>query len=1201
LTTFSQFPLDSRTHSCFEPDIYSSGRDLDYVIPFAAISENGRDVTDIDARSELAHRVMLTNTIRLIGSVANKKRALGIITRPAHVLLPLSPNHGQFGSDGLYAESKLGLEALMNKWHSERWADYISLAGAVIGWTRGTNLMAQNNAVAASVEDKHLVRTFSSREMTFNLIALMHPDVVSDSQLNGPIVVDLNGGLHLIHDLNAAMAAIREQIQVDSSRQRVVHSENSIETEIEHGSKTSAQEQPKKVAPRANIGVSFPSLPAMKRLDSIRAKLPKGLLDLSKVIVCVGYGEVGPYGSSRTRWEMEAYSELSLSGCIELSWSMGLIKYQSGDDGWSGWTDSASGERLRDSDIPQRYRATILENVGVRFIHPSLFDGYDPKNKLNLQQIALDADMEPMEVSEQDAIAFVKRHGEEQCESWANKDDASRWFVRLKKGAVIYVPKSSRFSRLVAGQVPTTWDPQVFGIPQEIASQVDKVTLYTLVSAVEAMVAAGVCDPYELYEYLHVSEVGNTIGGGVGGMQAIRDIYRGRLLEKPIQADTLQEMFINTVAAWVNMLLLSSSGPINTPVGACATAIESVELAVEAIQSGRARCVVTGGYDDFGEEGSFEFASMKATSDAEKELSAGRSPKEMSRPATTSRGGFMESHGSGVQVLMSAELAIQMGVPIYGVIALVSTATDKASRSVPAPGQGILTTAREKTNKSSSFSSKLLDPHYRLKQLEREVKSINEWEDEEKELILGDELPELESKDKLDEINQIANLRRKKAQESWSMHFFTGNPEIAPLRGALATFGLTVDDIGVATFHGTGTKANDINESQVLHRQLLHLGRSEGNVCLSIFQKHLTGHPKGAAGAWMLNGLMQAMQSGVVPGNGNADNIDSALEKYDHIAHLNKSLHTYGFEAGILKSFGFGQVGGEVLVIHPDYVLGQLSDSTLAEYASKRTRRYQAASRHWQNAITGKGKFVNVKANPPYSSSDETRVYLDPTARAVYNSTIKSWSFGSPTKAAAEESTQKTSSPAASAPSVPSLRRSSSASALTNLEIAMRELGEGLRQPSDRGIGVDAQLISEIDISLSSSPEFLSRNFSPEEIAYCNASADPIASFAGRWAAKEAVIKALSSSDTGNSSGQQLSSSPGSSSSTPQTGVRNLWAGAGAPLKDIEILAAPSGVPKVHLKGHPAEVASMLGIASINVSITHSGDYAFAQAVARSH
>lgn len=35
---------------------------------------------------------------------------------------------------GLYAESKVGLEPLFNKWKSESWGQYISLVGAVIGY-----------------------------------------------------------------------------------------------------------------------------------------------------------------------------------------------------------------------------------------------------------------------------------------------------------------------------------------------------------------------------------------------------------------------------------------------------------------------------------------------------------------------------------------------------------------------------------------------------------------------------------------------------------------------------------------------------------------------------------------------------------------------------------------------------------------------------------------------------------------------------------------------------------------------------------------------------------------------------------------------------------------------------------------------------------------------------------------------------------
>ncbi|KAG1239194.1 hypothetical protein G6F68_018689 [Rhizopus microsporus] len=104
--------------------------------------------------------------------------------------------------------------------------------------------------------------------------------------------------------------------------------------------------------------------------------------------------------------------------------------------------------------------------------------------------------------------------------------------------------------------------------------------------------------------------------------------------------------------------------------------------------------MIAGATEDITEESSYEFANMKATSNAVDELEHGRTPAEMSRPTTTTRNGFMESHGAGNHVLMSAATAIEIGCPIYGIVALSSTATDKEGRSVPAPGAGILTTAR---------------------------------------------------------------------------------------------------------------------------------------------------------------------------------------------------------------------------------------------------------------------------------------------------------------------------------------------------------------------------------------------------------------------------------------------------------------------------------------------------------------------------
>ncbi len=42
-----------------------------------------------------------------------------------------------------------------------------------------------------------------------------------------------------------------------------------------------------------------------------------------------------------------------------------------------------------------------------------------------------------------------------------------------------------------------------------------------------------------------------------------------------------------------------------------------------------------------------------------------------------------------------------------------------------------------------------------------------------------------------------------------------------------------------------------------------------------------------------------------------------------------KSIQTPELKAGLLKSFGFGQAGAEILVVHPDYLLAALDDVSL--------------------------------------------------------------------------------------------------------------------------------------------------------------------------------------------------------------------------------------------------------------------------------
>ena len=1094
------------------------GWDLDFIVPFAAIPENGRQIDSIDSRSELAHRIMLTNLLRLLGCVKSQKAERGFETRPAQVILPLSPNHGTFGNDGLYSESKLALETLFNRWYSEDWANYLTICGAVIGWTRGTGLMSGNNIVAEGVE-AFGVRTFSQQEMAFNLLGLMAPPIVDICQ-NEPVFADLNGGLQFIPNLNETITSLRKDIMEKSEIRRAVDTEDAMDNKIVNGARFEALHQKKMIAPRANIKFDFPRIPDWNQdIGPLNNKL-KGMVDLERVVVISGFAEIGPWGNSRTRWEMEAYGEFSLEGCVEMAWIMGLIKHHNGPikgKPYAGWVDGKTGEPVDDKDIKQKYEKFILDHSGIRLIEPELFDGYDPNKKQLLHEVVIDEDLDPFEASKETATEFKREHGDK-VEIF-EIPDSGEYTVRFKKGASVWIPKALRFDRLVAGQIPTGWNPKRYGIPEDVITQVDPVTLFVLVATVEALLSAGVTDPYEFYKYVHVSEVGNCVGSGMGGSKALSGMHKARFLDKPLQNDILQESFINTMAAWVNMLLVSASGPVKTPVGACATAVESMDIGCDTIMEGKARICFVGGFDDFGEEGSYEFANMKATSNAVDEFAHGRTPKEMSRPTTTTRAGFMESQGCGIQVIMTAKLALEMGVPIYGILAHVNTAMDKIGRSVPAPGQGVLTTARENAGR---FPSPLLDIKYRRRQIELRKKQIKQWQESELEYLYGEvEAMKAEgapfddkdyAADRALQIEKEAQRQESEALRSFGNNFWKSDPTIAPLRGCLATWGLTIDDLGVASFHGTSTQANDKNESSVICQQMAHLGRKKGNPLLGVFQKYLTGHPKGAAGAWMMNGCLQVLNTGLVPGNRNADNVDPVMEQFDYVLYPSRTIQTDGIKAFSVTSFGFGQKGAQAIGIHPKYLFATLDQAAYTAYCAKVSARQKKAYRYYHSGMAHNNLFV-AKDKAPYTENQLSSVLLNPNARVTEDKKTANLAYPS--------NFMKLSAQTVGPQKAKDTKHM--------VETLARQM-----ENSNTKVGVDVEDLEAINID---NPTFIERNFTSREIKYCQNSPNPLSSFAGRWCAKEAVFKSL--------------------------GVPSQ--GASAPMKEIEVLSNQAGGPVVYV------------------------------------
>lgn len=97
---------------------------------------------------------------------------------------------------------------------------------------------------------------------------------------------------------------------------------------------------------------------------------------------------------------------------------------------------------------------------------------------------------------------------------------------------------------------------------------------------------------------------------------------------------------------------------------------------------------------------------------------------------------------------------------------------------------------------------------------------------------------------------------------------------------------------------------------------------------------------------------------------------------------------------------------------------------------------------------------------------------------------------------------------------------------------------------------------------------FLRRTFTDAEVAYCQSHKDPVPRFAARFAAKEAVAKAL------------------------LTGI-----GEAAAFREIEVVHRPGGSPGIQLHGLAAATAAAQNVVSIQLSLSHTDLHAAAMVI----
>lgn len=118
------------------------------------------------------------------------------------------------------------------------------------------------------------------------------------------------------------------------------------------------------------------------------------------------------------------------------------------------------------------------------------------------------------------------------------------------------------------------------------------------------------------------------------------------------------------------------------------------------------------------------------------------------------------------------------------------------------------------------------------------------------------------------------------------------------------------------------------------------------------------------------------------------------------------------------------------------------------------------------------------------------------------------------------------------------------------------------------GVGVDLCEVDRLRAAMARTPGLRNRVFSAGEQAYCERRKDPGERYAARFAAKEAVLKAM-----------------------------GVGLGACA-LYDIEVVNESSGAPRLVLSASAAKLAAEKGVAGWHLSLTHTGSLAQATVIA---
>ncbi|MDA0824072.1 MAG: beta-ketoacyl synthase [Proteobacteria bacterium] len=404
---------------------------------------------------------------------------------------------------------------------------------------------------------------------------------------------------------------------------------------------------------------------------------------MTRLPLIVGFGGVGPAGRSSFHHAYRRTIIESTTGqkrertFLALASMMNLIHFANGQ-----YAD-ADGQVIRPDAVEGKYGAQILQGTLIRRIERNLFDPDRVPGNSVVPICSDNAHPGRLVVRKRDVPDPLPSG----CEVVVVDDDLVE--LRVDSSAELRLGGYRKLAVQSAGQLPSGFDPAAL-----YQSRFHPRGLQlTIIAASDAVHSVGIdwhtisqrVRPDEICVYA-ASAMGQLDSYGTGGMT------QARLRGHRVSAKQLPLGLNQMPADFVNAYVLGNIGATGAAVGACATFLYNLRIAVDDIRSGRRRVAVVGNAEaPLLPEVIEGYAAMSAlaTDDNLCHLDGSLTPnyRRASRPFGENCGFVLSESGQYI-VLFDDELALEMGAQIHGAVSDVFVNADGFKKSISAPGPG---------------------------------------------------------------------------------------------------------------------------------------------------------------------------------------------------------------------------------------------------------------------------------------------------------------------------------------------------------------------------------------------------------------------------------------------------------------------------------------------------------------------------------